>query len=98
MIRNLNRGLTADAEPALADRIGRIAFELPRKPHPHEAALTVALDLGVAFDHPHGDAAARPAQRTEAWLPFRDARNEILLRNESNQLILRTAAACERGR
>ena len=92
MVCDLNRGLAAHTQPAAADRILGVAFELAREPHAHDAALAVPHDLRVALDDANGQAAAGAAQRTDARLPFGDSRNEILVGDESDQLVFRTAA------
>ena len=42
VIRDLNRRLPARAQPALADRMRRVAFELLGDAHLHDAGLAVA--------------------------------------------------------
>src|SRR5207249_4060194 len=95
-----NRRLTAGAQLPLADRMRWVAFELFRKPHPHDAGLADPLtadDFRVAFHHADEDAATGLTQRAHARLPFRDAGHVLLFGNEADDLVLGITAACERG-
>src|SRR5206468_9900769 len=87
VIRDLNRCLTAHAQLALTDWILGSAFELAGEPHAHHARLAVAHDLGVAFDDAPGETAAGATERTDARLPFGHAGHEILIGDESDQLV-----------
>ena len=75
----------------------RIAFELFRQAHLDQAALAMTHDFGVALHHAHQQAAARGAQRADARLPGGDAGDQLFFRNETDELLLRTAAGVERG-
>ena len=96
VIRDLNRRLPARAQAALADRILREPFELLGYAHLHDAGLPVASRLDVGFHHAHVQPAAGRAYGAHAGLPLRHAGNEIVVRHEADQLVLRVAAAGER--
>ena len=96
MVCHLYSGLPAGAELALADRIGRVPFELPRKSHLHDTVPPAAEHFRVAFDHAYGQTAASLTQRTDARLPLGHARHEVVVRNEADQVVLGTAAARQR--
>ena len=97
MIGDLNRCLTARAESAVVDRVVRLSFQFLGDAHLDDAGLTVADGLDVRFHHPRHHAAAGAAERAHARLPFGDARHEIVVRNESNELMLGIATARKRG-
>ena len=98
VIGDLNRRLAARAEPAVADRMLRPAlraswraaiFTTPACPF-RTTSTSASITRTV-------EAAAGAAQRTHARLPLRDARHELFVRHEANELVLGTAAARERG-
>ena len=97
VIRDLQRRLAARAQLALADRILGVALEFLDQPHANHAGLAVAEHFRVAFHHARDHAAARVAQRAHARLPRRDAGDELLFRNEPDDLVLGIAARGERG-
>src|SRR5262249_16213994 len=89
--------LAARAQAAPADRIRREPLELLRDAHLHDSRLAVARRLDVGLHHPHVHRAPGAARRADARLPFGDAGHEILAGNEANDLVLRVAAARQRG-
>src|SRR6185436_8975381 len=97
VIGDLNRGLPARAELALADRIFRVAFELLREPHANHAGLAVSEHFRIAFHDARDHAAAGVAERADARLPRRDAGNQIVFRDEADDLVFGAAARRQRG-
>ena len=97
VVRHLDGRLAADAQLSLAERMLRIAFELLDEPHANDAGLTVPEHLGLAVHHPRGDTASGGTERADTRLPDRDARRNLLVRHESDDLVLRAAAARQRG-
>ena len=96
MKRDLNGRLSARARSTMADRVRGIALELLRDTHPHHAGRPVANDLDVGLHHTDAQAAAGATQRTDARFPFGNARHELVVGHEANQLVLGVAAAGER--
>ena len=97
VIRHLHRRLAASAEPALAHRVRRVAFELLHEGRAHDARRAVAQHLGIAVHHPGLHAAAGRAQRADARLPLGDPGRDHVLGNEAHELVLGAAARRERG-
>src|SRR5688500_3669945 len=97
VIGDLDGSLPARAQLALADRILWIAFQLLRQSHANDAGLAVAEDFRVAFHHARDHTAAGAAQRTNARFPRRHARDEIVFRDEADDLVFGIAARRERG-
>ncbi len=96
VVRHLDRRLAAWAQAALIDRVCRAAFEFLGRVDAHPPCLTAANDLGIGIHDPHGQAASRCAERAHARLPNGHARNDVIVGNEANELVLRVAAAGER--
>ena len=96
VIGDLNRGLPARTKAAAIERVRRIAFELLRHVHPDDPGLALSRDLGVGFHDADVQAASRRAGGADARLPLRDARHQVLVRNEPNQLMFGIPAARER--
>ena len=98
MVGDLQRRLPARAEFPAADRVFGVAFELLDQPHPDDAGLAAAKHLRIALDHARHHSAPGPAKRADARLPGRDAGNQILFRNEADDLILRVPTRRQRRR
>ena len=97
VVGHLNRRLSARAERAAVDRMHRAAFELLGGQDLHEARLPAADHIGLRVHHPNREPAPRRAQRAHAGLPHRLAGNDVLVRDEADQRVLRAPAARERG-
>ena len=97
VVGHLNRCLPSRAQPAVIHRVLGGALQLLRRVDAHEAGLPVAHHVAVRVHHAHGQAAARRAHRTDARLPGRLARNDVLVGHEPDQRVLGTAAARQRG-
>src|SRR5688572_29140019 len=97
MICDLDRRLPPRTRRAAVDGMIRRSLELLRRKNGDDARLSVAHDLGVGIHDADGEAAARRAHRADARLPGRNAGNDVLRRNETYELVLRIAAARERG-
>ena len=98
VIGHLNRGLTSGAESALTDRVRGKSFELLRHAHPDDALLAVAGHLDIGLHDAHVEAAPAAAEGAHAGLPLSDARNQFLVGNKANELVLRHATTGKRGR
>src|SRR5579863_3939561 len=87
-------GIVGDLQPSLAPRtefsvvygMFWIAFQFLGQSHFDNAQLAVPDNLGLAFHDPGLNATARGAQSANARLPNGDARNQVLFRNETNEL------------
>ena len=55
-------------------------------------------DLGFTLHDPHQEAAPRGTKRAETRFPGGDAGNQSLLRNETDELVIRAPTGIERGR
>ena len=88
VVRHLDGRLAARTEPALVDRVRRAAFELLGREDPDDAGLSVPHDIRVGVHHADGQAASSRAQRADARLPHRDARHDVLVGHEPDELVL----------
>ena len=89
--------LSIAAQSALIHRVVGIAFELLGNAHANDTLLAVAGRLDVGFHDAGGHTAAGAAERAHARLPLRDARYEVFVRHEANELVLRVSTARKRG-
>ena len=97
MIRDLNRGLSPGTEPAAADGVRGLVLELFSGLDHDHAGLPVSNGLEVRVHHANAHPAAGAAQGTDARLPDGDARQQVIVRHEANELMLGVAAGGERG-
>ena len=95
MIGDLHASLPSHAQLALVDRMGRIPFELLRNGSFDHTGLSVSNDLDVALHDADEQAASRRAERAHTRFPFCEARRDVLIRDEPDQMVLRTTAAGE---
>jgi len=73
-----------------------LPFEFLGHTHPYDARLAVFRRVDVGHHDAHVQAASAGTQRTDAWLPLGDARNEFLVGHKADELMLGNAAARER--
>src|SRR6185503_20575248 len=97
MVSDLDRRLAAGAESAAIHRMVRCAFQLLGRGNTDDARLAVANDVRVRVHDPDRQSAASLAQRADARLPDGDARNDVFVRDEADQLVLGIAATREGG-
>ena len=96
VVGDLHGRLTAYAQPALAEGVRRVTFELAHEPHARHTRLALAEHLGFAVHDPRRHAAAGRAQRAHARLPDRDARDQFLFGDEADDLVFGIAAPGQR--
>src|SRR5689334_13954964 len=92
VVEHLKRSMAPGAEFSSVNGVIRIAFEFFCQPHLDQARAAVAHDFGITFHYADERAAAGRTQRANAWLPSGDAGNEVLVGNETNELLLGAAA------
>ncbi len=96
VVGNLDAGLAARTQAASIDQVLRRALEFLRRGHPDDARLTVAEHIGLCIHDANGEPASRPAERTDARLPYGDTGDDVLAGQESNDLVFGVAATGER--
>jgi len=93
VIRDLNRRLTARAQPAVVHRMLGGAFEFLGGMNANETRLSVPDDVGVRHHHANAEAAAGRAERAHARLHRGNARHDVFVRHEADDFVLGTTAA-----
>src|SRR6185295_14114074 len=97
VVGDLDARLAARTEPALVDRMRRAAFELLGGEDAHDSGLPVPHRIRVGVHYADGQPASSRAQRTDARLPHRDARHDVLVGHEADERRRWVATTRERG-
>jgi hypothetical protein len=97
MVGHLDRRLAARAEPPVIDGMVGAPLELLGRVDLHDPGLPVAHDVLVGVHHANREPAPGWTQRADPGFPRRDARIDIFVRHEADELVFRAAATDERS-
>ena len=96
VIGHFDRRLPTRAQSAMVDGMRRQAFELLGDGGADDAALAVSDDIHVGVQNAHVQAAAGRAERADRRLPGRNARHELVIGDEPDDLVLGMTATGQR--